>query len=251
MAKRLHNLRRRAALAAATLLLGTVGCAFPHGSTAGDPILGSFNRPIVPTPPPERGGLGLDSPAYDAGARIGMAPPEVAAPVDNSPGFMTLPNLNGGNIFSNARTPFGSPNDSSFTRRPSSISGARLPSTSDSGMRLPGISYQVQSRSDGVMPRPRDPVSSFTSGSSFIPAEPATPVQLANFEAPRDPSQIETIEDAQAHMQSLGARSQRTEQLSTGEWFYTCAVNQKVYESRGSDQFEAMRKAAMQIKRDR
>ena len=59
MAKRLRHLRR-ARRAAGALLLGAVGCAFPHGSTGGDPILGNFNRPIVPTPPPERGGLGLD-----------------------------------------------------------------------------------------------------------------------------------------------------------------------------------------------
>jgi hypothetical protein len=251
MAKRLHNVRRRAAFAAATILLASVGCAFPHGSTAGDPLLGNFNRPIVPTPPPERGGLGLDSPAYDAGARIGMTPPEVATPIENSSGFQTLPNLTSGNLFSNARTPFGTPNDAPVTRRPSTFNGARLPSVTDTGMRLPGVPYQSQSRSDGVMARPRDPVASFTSGSSFNATEPATPIQLASFEAPRDPSHIETIDDAHAHMQSLGARSQRTEELSTGEWFYTCSVNQKVYESRGRDQFEAMRKAAMQIRRDR
>lgn len=246
MAKRLHNLRRRAALAAGTILLGTVGCAFPHGSTAGDPVLGNFHRPIVPTPPPERGGLGLDSPAYDAGARIGLAPPDIQTPVDNSSGFMSLPNLTSPNLFSSGRA-----GDAGHTRRYSSVGGARLPSASDTSMRLPGLPAYASSGPDAVMARPRDPIASFTSGASFNPVEPSMPVHLASFEAPSDPSQIESIEDAHAHMKSLGARSQRTEQLSSGEWFFTCTINQKVYEGRGRDQYEAMRKVAMQVQKDR
>ena len=245
MAKRLHNLRRRAALAAGTILLGTVGCAFPHGSTAGDPVLGNFHRPIVPSPPPERGGLGLDSPAYDAGARIGVTPPDVPTPVENSPGFMSLPNLTSPNLFSGGRT-----GDSGYTRR-HSAGGARLPNVSDTSMRLPSNPGYMQPGPDSVMARPRDPVASFTSAASFNPVEPTAPIQLANFEAPRDPSHIESIDDAHAHMQSLGARSQRTEQLSTGEWFYTCTVNRKVFEARGRDQFEAMRKVAVRIKEEK
>ena len=92
MASRLERLRL-GAVAAATFLLGAAGCAFPHGATGGDPLLGSFSRPIVPTPPPERGGLGPDSPAYDAGTRIGIAPPEVPVPAENTSGFLTLPSL--------------------------------------------------------------------------------------------------------------------------------------------------------------
>jgi hypothetical protein len=99
MASRLERVRY-GAFAASAMLLGASGCAFPHGATGGDPLLGSFSRPIVPTPPPERGGLGPDSPAYDAGARIGVAPPEVPAAVENSTGFMTLPTRTTPSLFS-------------------------------------------------------------------------------------------------------------------------------------------------------
>ena len=118
-------------------------------------------------------------------------------------------------------------------------------------MRLPPAPSYTQPTADAAIARPRDPIASFTSGASFNPTQPQEPIHLASFEAPRDPSRIETIEDAHAHMQSLGARGQRTEQLSTGEWFFTCSINQKIYEGRGRDQFEAMRKVAMQYKMDR
>ena len=104
MATRLDRLRS-AACAAGALFLGAAGCAFPHGATGGDPLLGSFSRPMVPTPPPERGGLGPDSPAYDAGTRIGIAPPEVPVRAENSSGFMTLPSLTTPNLFSGSGLP--------------------------------------------------------------------------------------------------------------------------------------------------
>ena len=80
MANRLERLRRSAVCGAGALLLGAAGCAFPDGPGGGDPLLGSFNRPIARTPPPERGGLGPDSPAYDGGARIGVPAPDAPAP---------------------------------------------------------------------------------------------------------------------------------------------------------------------------
>ncbi len=251
MAKRLHQLGRQTVLAAGTILLGTVGCAFPHGSTGGDPVLGSFNRPIVPTPPPERGGLGLDSPAYDAGSRIGMTPPDVPTPVENSSGFMSLPSLTSPNLFSGVRTPFGSRDDSAFTRRPTGASGARLPSPSDTSMRLPSVPSYARSSGDDVVARPRDPLAAVTSGASFTPQEPMTPIRLVSHEAPRDPAKLQNLEDAQAHLQTLGATGQRTEQLSNGQWYFTCTVGSKVYEARGRDQFEAMKKAAESVKKDR
>jgi hypothetical protein len=252
MAKRLHQIGRRSVLAAGTILLGTVGCAFPHGSTGGDPLLGNFHRPIVPTPPPERGGLGLDSPAYDAGARIGVTSPDIPTPVENSSGFQSLPSLTSPNLFSGARTPFGTADDSTLTRRPMGASGARLPSPSDTCMRLPSMpAYTRSSNPDAVTARPRDPLGSVTSAAAFTPTETTSPIHLASHEVPRDPAKLERVEDAQAYFQSLGARGQRTEQLSAGEWFFTCAVGSKVYEARGRDQFDAMKKAAEQIQRDR
>jgi len=69
MANRLDRLWRTAACA---LLLSVAGCAFPDGPTGGDPLLGSFPRPIAPTPPPYLGGASPDAPALDGGARIGV-----------------------------------------------------------------------------------------------------------------------------------------------------------------------------------
>ena len=132
MANRLLTLRRIFLGSSALLVLGTVGCAFPHGSTSGDPLLGNFNRPLVPTPPPERGGLGLDSPAYDAGARIGMTSPDIPSSIENSSGFMTLPQLSSPSVFSGARMPFGAPDDSSLTRRTPIGAGAKLPALDNS-----------------------------------------------------------------------------------------------------------------------
>jgi hypothetical protein len=60
--------------AATTFLLATVGCAFPHGQYGGDPMCGTFNRPIAPTPPVWGGGDPGHSPAYDAGVHLGIPP---------------------------------------------------------------------------------------------------------------------------------------------------------------------------------
>jgi hypothetical protein len=246
MAKQFH-LRRRAALAASLFLLGTVGCAFPHGNTAGDPILGNFNRPIVPTPPPERGGLGLDSPAYDAGARIGMTPPDVAAPFENTSGFMSLPPLTSPNLLSDVRTPFGSPAEG-LSRRPVTASGAKLPMSSEQSMRSSPFPTYRPPTGDGAGIRPRDPHLSFTSATSFAPSEPPSPIRQVDFEVKRDPSRLETVQDGQSMLQEMGARSQRMEQLDSGEWNYSCAMGLKVYEARGKDQMEALKNVIEQVK---
>ncbi len=124
-----NRLLRRAGLATAgALILGASGCALPNGATGGDPILGNFNRPIVPTPPPERGGIGLDSPAYDAGARIGIAAPDIPAPVENSGGGASLPQLTSPSLLSGARLPFGGGADEPYQgQRSGGAAGARLP----------------------------------------------------------------------------------------------------------------------------
>jgi hypothetical protein len=250
MAKRFH-LRRRAALAASAILLGTVGCAFPHGSTAGDPILGNFHRPIVPTPPPERGGLGLDSPAYDAGARIGMTPPDIPSPMENTSGFMSLPSLTTPNLFSNARTPFGSPAEG-LARRPVSATGAKLPMPGEQSSRSSPFPTYRPPVTDSTGVRPRDSLATLTSPASFTPGEPASsPIKLVDYEVKRDPSKLETVQDGQAMLQEMGARSQRCEQLENGEWSYSCAMGLKIFEARGKDQMEAIKKVIEQVKEAR
>src|SRR5262245_53544105 len=245
MANRLGHLRRSGLCAASALLLGAAGCAFPHGATGGDPVLGNFNRPIVPTPPPERGGLGLDSPAYDGGARIGVTAPDIPTPVENAPGIQTLPPLTSPNLFVGARTPFGSADDSTLIRRPIGAGGARLPSPADAGMRLPPVPSYARSKDD-LIAQPRDPLPSFSSAAAFTPVEPASPIRVVSHVAPIDPSKLTNLEEAQAHLQNLGVRGQRTEQLSNGEWLFACTFDSKVVEARGRDQLEAMKKAAEQ-----
>lgn len=255
MASRLHHLRRTA-YAAGALLLAAGGCAFPHGSTGGDPLLGNFHRPIVPTPPPERGGLGLDSPAYDAGTRIGVTAPEVPAQREDSSGFMTLPTLTNPNLLSGAKLPFQPGDDSTYTRRPlpglDSGAGAKLPPL-DPAARGPVVPGGYAPRTpDGVMARPRDPVSGLMSGSALAPAaEPAPlpPLQRVGHVVPRDPARIETPDEAREALRMAGAQGQRTEQLNGGEWLFACTAGSKVYEARGADPLDAMRKVLVQVQK--
>src|SRR5262245_36120403 len=133
MGNRLQHLRRPGLAIVGALVLGAAGCALPNGVTGGDPILGNFNRPICPTPPPERGGLGLDSPAYDAGVRIGVAPPDIPSAVENSGARPSPPQLPAPNPASGARLPLGSGfEDSYLAQRPGGPTGARLPSPQES-----------------------------------------------------------------------------------------------------------------------
>jgi hypothetical protein len=244
MAKRVQLLRRTFLGAGALFVLGTVGCAFPHGSTSGDPLLGNFNRPIVPTPPPERGGLGLDSPAYDGGARIGVTAPDIPTTYENTSGFRTLPSLGSSSIFSNAKMPFSTPDDSTLARKASGIGGARLPS-GDGGP-----------RSQAAMPTyrpvtPRDPVNGITSAASFSPADPAPAIKLAGYEAPRDPAHMKSVEDGNAMLLAAGGSGQRMEQLSPTEWAVGCTLNSKVYEARGETQLDAMKKLVEKVQKAR
>jgi len=251
MANRIQLLRRRATLAAGTIFLGTVGCAFPHGTTGGDPMLGNFNRPIVPTPPPERGGLGLDSPAYDSGARIGMQSPDISTPVENSSGFQSLPQASSTNILSGIQMPFGTPSDAGMSRRSGATAGARLPSPMETGPRMPAPQMGSRYSAEPQAYRGKDPVSSLTSGSALAPVEPSLGIRLASHEVRRDSSKVEKMEEGFEMLEAAGARGLRTEQLSSNEWLFACAVGPKVYEARGQDQLEAMRRVLEQVNKGR
>ena len=251
MANRFQLLRRRATLAAGTIFLGTVGCAFPQGTTGGDPMLGSFNRPIVPTPPPERGGLGLDSPAYDSGARIGMQSPDIPTPVENSSGFQSLPQASSTNLLSGIHMPFGTPSDPSLGRRSGTSIGAKLPAAMDVGPRMPSAPTSSRYSAEPQTYRGKDPVSSLTSGSAITPVESTSVIKLASHDVPRDASRIEKMEEGFEMLQAAGARGLRTEQLASNEWLFACVVGSKVYEARGQDQLEAMRRVLEQVNKGR
>ena len=251
MANRIQLLRRRATLAAGTIFLGTVGCAFPQGTTGGDPMLGNFNRPIVPTPPPERGGLGLDSPAYDSGARIGMQSPDIPTPLENTSGFQSLPPASSTGIMSGIHTPFGTPSDATLGRRSGAAIGARLPAAIETGPRMPSAPTGSRYSAEPQAYRGKDPVSSLTSGSAIAPPDPSSGIKLASHEVPRDASRIEKMEEGFEMLQAAGAKGLRTEQLSSNEWLFACAVGPKVYEARGQDQLEAMRRVLEQVNKRR
>jgi hypothetical protein len=238
MAKRLRILRS----AAGALILGAAGCAFPNGSTGGDPLLGSFNRPIVATPPPERGGLGPDTPAYDGGARIGVGAPDVpqrgetptgplpapapgTSPSPGTPGAPGTPSSPGtpGSPGSptGARLPTGGP-DVSIASRPAT-SGAQLPMPTDSAARLPA-------------PPPLAPRLLPELGELSSPS-----VRTVGHEEPIESSRVPTIEELQFNLQKAGARDLRTEQSPNGEWLFDCTINGEAYQGRGRNALEAVR----------
>lgn len=66
--------RRWLAVAAGVLVLQSIGCGTTHSNRGGDPVLGSFNRPIVPTPSPT--GPNIGGPMEGPGV---YAPPGVSA----------------------------------------------------------------------------------------------------------------------------------------------------------------------------
>jgi hypothetical protein len=248
MANRLQHLRQLA-LAAGALVLGTTGCALPNGVTGGDPILGNFNRPIAPTPSPERGGLGLDSPAYDAGARIGVKAPDIPTPVENTSGGMSLPQPTSPSPLSGAQLPAaGSADEPYVAQRPTGPAGARLPMPQDApNSRRPAFG---QTGPDAMTGRLHGSEYSVPGGLAVVLPEPA-PVRSAGYETLKGPAKVKTLEDAQILFQAAGDSGQKVEQLTGGEWVFECRVGIKTYVARGCSPLEAMKFVLEQIQKDR
>lgn len=240
----------RLVLAAATLMMsGLTGCAFPHGARQGDPLLGNFHRPIVRTPNPERGGIGPDSPAYDAGARIGVPAPDVPSTVENSSGFMTLPSISNTNIMSGAKMPFML-NDAPLARAGAGPAGARLATNHATPLSLPPTQALAAAPSAATQ-RPRDATTQITSASAFIPAATPAPVRTANYELLHEPNRIHTVDEGQNILQAIGAKNMRAEQLGNGDWSFTCVIGTRPYQGRGQEPVEAIRQVAHQIRTEK
>ncbi|MEZ6139836.1 MAG: hypothetical protein R3B84_04615 [Zavarzinella sp.] len=212
------------------VLLGTVGCAFPFGSTQGDPLLGNFNRPIRRTPPPERGGLGPGSPAYDGGAHIGGAPFGAPVDVENSAGFLSLPNLTSPNLMSagNGYDP------SQRVMAP----GAVLPAPGSSASLVPSLppayAYRPQS---SVASRPSNSLAYITSGGSIdAPSQPAKPLPFV-----QPASHVQTMEDAAPLLKAMNLQFQRLEQAPNGDWVFSCVRGDQMFEGHGKEQIHAVR----------
>lgn len=228
------------------LLPLSAGCAFPNGSMQGDPMFGSFNRPIVRTPAPERGGISIDSPAYDSGSRIGVGYPEVPTAVENSNGFMSLPNLTAPNLFSRSASPHGS-DDLVIRRNPT---GATLTPTTDTIARMPALPKLPAAGSAGVTGRQQASLGSITSGASIEPSIPAGDIKLVRHESPAEPVRILSAEEGQNALAALGVRSQRMEQSEGGEWVFSCTYGVKFYEARSKDRMESVRNVLEQVRRE-
>lgn len=254
MANLLHTLRRRSPVALGALLLGTVGCAFPHGTTQGDPILGNFNRPIVATPMPERGGMGLDTPAYDGGARIGVSAPDIPTAVENTSGFMSLPQLTSPNLVSGARLPFGTDENLASNRRTPQL-GARLMMPNQGPNRVPMVptNYLVppQAGPQTVAARAPSPVTLITSGSAIAPVGGESEVKQAKYQSPRELVRVQTVEEGQSLLQNIGVKWQRMEQVEGGDWVFSCTVGTKQYESRAADKVQAIRAVVETIQNEK
>ncbi|WP_020473932.1 hypothetical protein [Zavarzinella formosa] len=246
-------IRRELRIWRVTYALGMIlplsaGCAFPNGSMQGDPMLGNFNRPIMRTPAPERGGIGLESPAYDGGSRIGIGYPEVPTAVENSNGFMSLPNLTVPNLFSRGGSYGGG--DDTYVRR--SPTGAALPPVGDAVSKMPALPRMTSPGQgpEAVVARQNRSISSITSGASIEPSMPSD-IKTVKYEVPvADSVRIYSVEEGQNSLTAMGARGQRMEQTEGGEWVFSCSYGVKFYEGRSKERLEAVRTVLEQIKRE-
>ena len=119
----------------------------------------------------------------------------------------------------------------------------------DSGMSAdtPFPTYRPASP-DRADARTRDLLSSST---SVTPTDSGSMIRPIHYEAPTDPARTETLQGYQEMLMIAGAQGQRAEQLAGGEWIYSCTVGPKLFEGRGRDQVEALRKVLEQVKNGR
>ena len=135
-------------------------------------------------------GSGLDSPAYDAGARIGLTSPDVPTPVENSGGGMSLPQLTSPSLFSGARMPFGGGADEPFLAQKAGRVGARLPSPHDAA--APRLPVFGRTSPDALAVRPRAAeYYGVPGGLAFTPPEPASPIRPVSHETAAGPGEGE------------------------------------------------------------
>ncbi len=104
---------------------------------------------------------------------------------------------------------------------------------------------------DAMAVRPREPSYSVPGGLAFVPQESASPIRPVSYETLKDPTKVKTMEDGQALLQAAGARSQKSEQVTDGDWLFGCTVGAKTYEARAKEQLEAVKAVLEQIQKDR
>jgi len=252
---------RRIGLAAVSLaLLAAVGCGFPSGRYGGDPMLGQFNRPIAPTPPIWTGGDPGVSPAWDAGARMGLPSPDVPASSNSllEKSFI-MPTFSGslgiGGVLRPETTDraTGMPSANSPMRKPPASTGAILMPSSPIAAYAPAAA-PLPMTVHSVQARPLDSHTLLTSGSSLEPISPE-PRRLNPTVFVKDPRSVASVEEGQTILQTCGARTMAMEPQPTGEWRFVCTVGDgsdcKRYEAKCDEQIEAVRAVMWQIKNER
>lgn len=264
--------RRIGICMAAGLLLASVGCGWTHGRYQSDPMLGSFNRPIAATPPIFTGGDPGVSPAYDAGARLGLPTPDALAPLkQNDEHGLILPTYQGGmgmgTLFRGVSggsnksggaagrftTPVPTINGGMLFNRSASIGGARLPAieseSAGTAMYVPGMVSPLPGNMAAAAPH-RDIHSAMINGSSIEPVM-AKPKVDPTQQALKNPQDVTTIEDAHAVLTTCGAKTQALEQSPTGEWRFICTMGEgndcRRYEAKHREPIEAVRAVMMQV----
>jgi hypothetical protein len=268
--------QRLIGLGTSAALLASIGCGMHHGRYQGDPMLGSFNRPIAPTPPIFTGGDPGFSPAYDGGAHIGLPSPDVPAKSNQSlermfivptyQGSLGVSRLfNGGTSGGAATTPGsglqrvgGKDTTPKVQRKPATpnVVGAHLlrgdpgPSVAPAMATAP---VAAPANANTVTARPNDVSTLLTHGSAIEPvAAPAQ--QLSATALMKDPREIVSVQEGQTILQACGAKAQVMEQQPTGEWRYICTIGRgeelRRYEARSNDQLDAVRAVMYQIKKE-
>lgn len=210
------------------------GCAMPHGSTGGDPVLGNFNRPISPTPMPYSGQGGYGSPAYDGGARLGQASPDVPMPnpYDGGPSAKTSWNMPAPNVPPNVDLAGGTRKEAkphwsyrlfntTYTKPPTD--GAKMMGTEEQIQHAPlKPSYDAFPAGSQSAARPIGAVTNLLNGSS-IPMEVQS-TSLKMVPESRDAGKVSSLEEGQLVLTSFGMRWQELKQADNGDWLYSCVV---------------------------
>ncbi|QVL31421.1 hypothetical protein KIH39_21630 [Telmatocola sphagniphila] len=267
------NLRLRSVLSIAGFSLLTVsGCAFPHGNNGGDPALGNWNRPIAPTPPPWTGGMGGGSPAYDAGARVGVPSPDVPSPTTllnaNSPASRTSWNMP--SPITPANTDYAVANtdkqkswtDRLFHPTPHKTPPSEGPKLQASEQLQPLPAIPTSAAKDGfpagssIVLRPQAPINGIVAGSALPPELHNSTLRLV---APQGESaKIQSVEEGQMILVGYGLKWQTLQQVENGDWQYSCVVaadlngtNYRRYDARHPSAVEAVRAIVDQARKDR
>ena len=256
---------RRLMLGLATLT-SALGCGTVHSSAGGDPILGSFERPLQPTPPPTGPGIGgaLDSPGVYPAPGVGadvLNPNEFPratlqyAPAPNDNGYWIPPSA----MTNDQSRPFIQGRNSMPNQFQGLPGGAHLvpggvaPPSSTPGTGAPSGGFApsgVGSPSGGGSPAPSGGGGGGGSGALapapvMLPASAvaprANPVQPARFDA----TAVQSVDQARNVLIREGFAMQRLEQVGNGDWKFMIskptATGPKKYEAVHANQLEAVK----------